>query len=565
MADAKVLVEFEVDAGGAIKAVRQFKKETGTIPESTEKARRGLINLRNVLAGLGAYFSIRTITQFGRAIIQTGAQFETMGIQLRAVTGSVEDANRAMDWITQFTADTPYQLEQVTGAFIKLRAMGLDPMDGTMQAVADMTSYLGGSMDVMNSIVLALGKSFTVGKMTMEEMRMLMERGVPVIDILADKLGVTNERILEMSQRGQLGRDAIGLLIEGMQELAGGASQRLMDSWAGLWSNLQDHITLALKELSEGGALDGAKEGLRSLVDGMKDLRESGRLQEWGADLGEMLAKTGEFIAKLIEDLPRVIEHATNLAKTFVLLFAAERVETFVKWVVKLRKEMVLTGTAAWGLHAALAAIVGLGLAEWFDTWNRKLEGPSARAIGAFQRAVKDAGMSVDGLLASFPEAVDKTEAWRMAFERFIRDTKGGSEATGQWVRVAALYNAEVKDAADVTVKASDAARDHADAIDGEALAVNAAADAVKKLISETKQATFEAEQLYFATDQLIRHLHAQEDAVETVAQSLDEFIQGMSMDWTMGLSGMEGPTSEWAEVTQNTFSDLLGKGFMGE
>jgi phage tail tape-measure protein len=186
MADAKVLVEFEVDAAGAIKQVRQFKKATGEIPAATDGARRSLINLKTVLAGLGAYFSIRSITQFGRAIIQTGAQFETMGIQLRAVTGSVEDANRAMDWITQFTADTPYQLEQVTGAFVKMRAMGLDPMGGAMQAVADMTSYLGGSMDVMNSIVLALGKSWTVGKMSMEEMRMLMERGVPVIDILAE-------------------------------------------------------------------------------------------------------------------------------------------------------------------------------------------------------------------------------------------------------------------------------------------------------------------------------------------------------------------------------------------
>ena len=243
MAD-KILFSIEIDNTGAIKKIEQTRKAIGDdLPKSADKAATGMSKLQNSLKMVGVAFGVlaavgvtklaRELVGMAGAVVQTGAKFEILGVQLKSVMGSSAGAQQALSWIKEFTLSTPYQLEQVTGAFVKLKAFGLNPMSGALQAVADATSYLGGSAETMNTLVLALGKSFTVGKMSMEEMRMMMERGIPVIDILSNKLGVSAGEILEMSRAGKIGRDEIGLLIDEMREMYSGASNALMDTFTG--------------------------------------------------------------------------------------------------------------------------------------------------------------------------------------------------------------------------------------------------------------------------------------------------------------------------------------------
>lgn len=287
----KVIISFEVDSAGAISKITQVKKAIGEdVPAATTKASSGFSTLKTSLSMVGAAFAalgvaklVGTLANIGGQAIQTGAKFETMAIQMRAVTGSSLAAGQAMDWIREFTLTTPYQMEQVTGAFIKLRAMGFDPMTGVLQAVADATSYLGGNIQTMDSLTLALGKSMTVGKMGMEEMRMMMEQGVPVIDLMAKALGKTSGEIINMSAKGQLGRQEIQALVVEMQNFYGGASQALMDTFAGKWSNLQDQIQFTFAALSDAGVLDLAKVGLDVLIDVVTSLRTA--LEELGTSV----------------------------------------------------------------------------------------------------------------------------------------------------------------------------------------------------------------------------------------------------------------------------------------
>ncbi len=75
-------------------------------------------------------------------ILSTGDQFEKMRVQLEAITGSMAEGKEALSWIKEFTKNTPFQLEEVSEAFVRLKAFGLDPMDGTMQAIIDQASSL---------------------------------------------------------------------------------------------------------------------------------------------------------------------------------------------------------------------------------------------------------------------------------------------------------------------------------------------------------------------------------------------------------------------------------------
>ena len=63
-------------------------------------------------------------------ILNVGKAFEGYKIQLTALEGSQEAANKAMDWITDFAKRTPLDLEGVVKAYAQMRTFGLDPTNG---------------------------------------------------------------------------------------------------------------------------------------------------------------------------------------------------------------------------------------------------------------------------------------------------------------------------------------------------------------------------------------------------------------------------------------------------
>ncbi|MCW7554954.1 tape measure protein [Endozoicomonas gorgoniicola] len=65
--------------------------------------------------------------------------------------------------------------QQVADAFTALKNFGLDPMDGTLQAIVDQTSKLGGGMERLNGISLALGQAWAKQKLQGEEILQLVE------------------------------------------------------------------------------------------------------------------------------------------------------------------------------------------------------------------------------------------------------------------------------------------------------------------------------------------------------------------------------------------------------
>ncbi|MCW7551298.1 hypothetical protein NX722_01305 [Endozoicomonas gorgoniicola] len=106
-----------------------------------------------MVASAGFY----TIKKAMQGVLQTGEQFERLEVQMKAIMGSIEEGDRAIEWIKEFTKNTPLELQQVADAFTALKNFGLDPMDGTLQAIVDQTSKLGGGMERLNGISLTQG------------------------------------------------------------------------------------------------------------------------------------------------------------------------------------------------------------------------------------------------------------------------------------------------------------------------------------------------------------------------------------------------------------------------
>lgn len=265
---------------------KKLRSEVNSIPSATTNAEKGIASLTNKIIALGStYLGISAIKNAIMGLINTGSRFEDMQVQINTLMGSIEEGEKATAWIKEFAAKTPADIEGITAGFIRLKAFGIDPMNGSYQAIIDQTSKLGFSQDKMEGIILAVGQAWTKQKLQQEEALQLIERGIPVWDLLSEATGRTAVELQQMASNGELGRREIALLIQEMGASSSGAAADAMKTWTGLVSNLKDMWLNFVNDINEAGVLDYMKQQLRELLDQVNTMAQDGRLKQYAESI----------------------------------------------------------------------------------------------------------------------------------------------------------------------------------------------------------------------------------------------------------------------------------------
>ncbi|MET3999654.1 tape measure protein [Marinobacterium sp. MBR-109] len=342
---------------GASRDTQKFKQDLNEIPAAARNAEGGIGSLTKKLIALGGtYLGINAIKNAIMGLINTGSRFEDMSVQINTLMGSIEEGEKAIAWIKEFAKTTPTDIEGVTRGFIRLKAFGIDPMNGSYQAIIDQTSKLGFSQEKMEGIILALGQAWTKQKLQGEEALQLIERGVPVWDLLAEATGRAAVELQDMASNGELGRKEIELLMKAMGEQSKGAAAEAMKTWTGLVSNLKDMWLNFVNDISESGFLDYMKEQLQAVLDQIKKLAEDGTLKRWAKEISDGLIKVANGFKSVIQF---TIEWGTQLGY-LVAALAVGKLVSFSKAVWDVAKA---TKAAAFGTAAMTTATSGMGTA----------------------------------------------------------------------------------------------------------------------------------------------------------------------------------------------------------
>ncbi len=254
-------------------------------------------------------FGLLSAVDVGAKMLETMSSFEQLQVALNSVMGSTQGGSQAFAWIKQFAVDTPYEVNQVAQTFRLLKAYGIDPMNGSLKAVADMASYTGKGFQGMQSAALALGQAWTKAKLQGQDILQMVDAGIPVWDILSKATGKNTAELMKLSEKGMLGRDAILALMSGMEQMAGGASAAQMKTLAGEWSNLTDAIKNSLDEVRRNGALDGLKVGVEDVTNLVPSM--SATFQAFGSVVSSIFSGIGDivhaFTASLSSDAGRQV------------------------------------------------------------------------------------------------------------------------------------------------------------------------------------------------------------------------------------------------------------------
>lgn len=216
-------------------------------------------------------------------LVGTASDFENFQTILETTEGSAAKAETAMKWVQNFAVKTPYELDQVTGAFVKLRAYGLDPTQGMLTSLGDMSAAMG--TPLMQSVE-------AMADAVMGENERLKEFG-----ITASKAGgmvtyaYTNAAGEAATVAVKAG-DKIAIqqkLMEIMNERYGGSMARMSATWDGMMGNLSDQWTKFQLMIMEAGLFDWMKGKLTMVLDTINAMEADGRLQEWATSIGKTI------------------------------------------------------------------------------------------------------------------------------------------------------------------------------------------------------------------------------------------------------------------------------------
>lgn len=319
MANEKLIVELTAQIQGlktgldsASAQLTKFNEKTTNTGKNAEKDFDLIGSAAGKVGGIVAgAFAVGSIVSFGKGVIDATSQFQKFEAVLSNTLGSSSAAQLALSQIQEFAATTPFQVDELTGAFVKLANQGFKPNIDQMRLLGDLASSTGKSFDQLAEAILDAQTG---------EFERLKEFGVRA-SVAGDKVTFTFKGI-----KTQVDNTAESIqkyvLSLGAAEGVSGAMNKISNTLGGKISNVSDtfnQLQITIGKLNSGalftfiGLLQKALTALNAIVDvdvkrdqfSISNMIRNEDAEKVIADYNNILSKVGQAtdISKLQEHL----------------------------------------------------------------------------------------------------------------------------------------------------------------------------------------------------------------------------------------------------------------------
>jgi len=305
MADdlARLVVKMEAEATKLHKELDRAKRKISRFERSSRNSMKRVgDSFKNVFAGAAVTIGI---AKFSQAVIQTSSSIQQLKVQLETVTGSAKNAESAFDMVQDFASETPFQIQELVAAFVKLKALGLDPSRKALTSYGNTASAMGKSLNQMIE---------AVADASVFEFERLKEFGIKARQE-TDKVNLTFQGVTTSVDKNA--RSVVAFLQGIGDQNFAGAMEKQSKTLAGAFSNLKDSITQALTV--EGDSLDQLTGSVVELGDAFKDPTVIESIQTLGKGIVWLSSKAlsagsaiTNFTANLSEDFARIVGGAAD-------------------------------------------------------------------------------------------------------------------------------------------------------------------------------------------------------------------------------------------------------------
>ena len=189
------------------------------------------------------------ILGIGAAAVKSAADLESLEVSFISLTGSAEGAAAMMKNLNEFAAQTPFQVESIANAARQLIASGteISEVNNQLQFLGDIAATSGSSIEEIAAI---FAKVNAKGKVELENLNQLAERGIPIFRMLSEATGLSADKL----GAGRVTVEQFNETLRAMAEdggFAAGAMERLSETSSGKFSTAMDNVKLSLASLGE--------------------------------------------------------------------------------------------------------------------------------------------------------------------------------------------------------------------------------------------------------------------------------------------------------------------------
>lgn len=346
----ELLVSIGVDADTA--DVRKFDRAVDKAKNSMGDAERRAgtlsVTLGNVLAE-GFFIASRAAGRMVTGLVQTNIEAQNLMARLHSVEGSAEAAGEKFDELSQFAAQTPFELNKITDAYVQLRVRGFEANDRTLTALGDTAAAFGATLQ--DSVRAANG----LLKGEAEAFESVGGRA----KFSGDQIQVTYDGVTKTIRRNTESIEqyltAIG------EEQWAGSMDRQAKTVGGAFSNLQDALFQFSFAVGRAGLNDALNETVRTItgmIGGSENLA-----QTIGAILATAVRRFNALLIWVQRNGATVRRVLTDLGKVLAGLAWAKAVSGMLKFVKTLNAINIAATAPAIKLAIIAGAVLLLLLA----------------------------------------------------------------------------------------------------------------------------------------------------------------------------------------------------------
>ena len=253
--------------------------------------------------------------------LNIAADFQDLRSSLTTLFGGLDEGAAAFDRVTSIAAETQFQVQDITKAFIQLKGAGIEPTKDIIMTFANAAAITTDQLGSFQAAISLLSRT-TAGGLGLEELERLSDRGIPVYDILNKKLGITR---LEISKVGQTAEGAATII----EALGTGINERFGDALENRISNTNQRIS-------------NFNDALSILADSL--------LSDANVGFGELLANLTEVLKTLNNNIDRVAKFTDAIVKmggALLSIFLGGRLVAGTKGFVNSLQALSIKGASA--------------------------------------------------------------------------------------------------------------------------------------------------------------------------------------------------------------------------
>ncbi len=247
-----------------------------------------------------------SLTALGKAVVETGSRFESYRLTLEALYKDAKIAKENLNWVVDFAARSPFEIDDTVTALKTFKAIGVDVrkefanVNGVMKPfleyIGDL-AILAPAEQGMKGLMIALRNLFGGN-----ERSFMMRMDIKPSQILGRPLAKDTEGLMQD-------------IVELSQKLAPDLMEKLFGTWSQSISNLRDQYVRFLLAISDTGAFDAAKRSLRYLYE-LVDRIDQEEMQEIGKSLSSVFQMIWKPIDTVVKFLGEVAIGLKELLKT---------------------------------------------------------------------------------------------------------------------------------------------------------------------------------------------------------------------------------------------------------